>query len=150
MLSSESRAAFEGLLRDRELTVDTLDVPAAISAMIDFYVMHRSDDTNLSRDGDMLLFEWGTYSWGQGPSFRWKVTRQFITGAGDDEDFWQLSLTLHYDPTDVSEGLGSGNRWCSSPDEVEEFRTFVFEQPASTWALGASPQRVELDFQPAG
>jgi hypothetical protein len=150
MRSADSHAAFDGFLRDRGLAVASLDAFAAVDAMIEFYVTRRAEDTNLTRDGDMLLFQWGTYDWGNGPSFRYDITRQFIAGLGDDEDFWQLSLTLHYEPSDATQALGSGNRWCSVPDDAEDFKAFIREHPSSDYAASATPQRVELDLEPAG
>ena len=44
----------------------------------------------------MLLHQWGTYDWGEGPSFQFDITRQLISVAGADDDMWQLSVTLHF------------------------------------------------------
>ena len=54
--------------------------------MLAFYESMRFDDVDLAADGDMLLYQWGTYDWGRGASFEFDITRQLILGAGEDED----------------------------------------------------------------
>jgi hypothetical protein len=49
----------------------------------------------------MLSFQWSSYGWGEGSSFEYNLTRQLIINSGvdrDDDAFWQLSLTLHFEP----------------------------------------------------
>ena len=62
--------------------------------MLAFYGSVRFDDVDLAADGDMLLYQWGAYDWGEGESFEFDITRQLILGTGEDEDIFQLSLTF--------------------------------------------------------
>ena len=118
--------------------------------MVEFYIERRADDANIDEDGDMLLFQWGTYDWGDGPSFEYDVTRQFtIQGEDDEDEIWQLSLTLHYPESEVASRAGAGDRWCCSPDEVDGFVLFVEHAPATAFARERLPERVELHFEPA-
>jgi hypothetical protein len=48
--------------------------------MIEFYVDVRADDVRLDDDGDMFLFQWGTWDWGDGPL----ATRWQLWGAASD------------------------------------------------------------------
>ncbi len=77
-------------------------------------------------DGDMLLFQWGTYDWGAGRHFELNITRQFIEEdlEGDDA-ISQLSLTFRFDPTDQLEELGAGNRWCDGPSEFAIIKDYT-------------------------
>lgn len=45
-------------------------------------------------------------------------------GEGDD-DLWQLRVTLRFDSTPELTELGSGDRWCGEPAEVEAFGEFI-------------------------
>jgi hypothetical protein len=74
-------------------------------------------------DGDMLLFQWGTYDWGEGRYFHLNLTRQFILdGTGDDESIFQLGFTFLYTPSSALEALRDGTRWCGAPAELPEFQ----------------------------
>ena len=136
---------FERFVEARGLTIDELDAEQATRAMVDHYIEWRADEVDVDEDGDMLLFQWGSYG-----SFQYNVTRQLITQAEDDEDeIWQLSLTLHYPEDDDTGRLGSGERWCYSPDELDEFVRFIEGATPTAFARSRSPERVELEFGPA-
>jgi hypothetical protein len=47
----------------RGAQLSTLDAAFAVDAMIEFYVDVRADDVRLDDDGDMFLFQWGTWDW---------------------------------------------------------------------------------------
>lgn len=130
-------------------------MPDGIDAMLAFYRNTRADDCSLDEDGDMLLFQWGTHDWGEGPCFELGITRQFIGPHGEDPDcgdpdcdeldVWQLSLTLVFSPNTIP----SGDRWCHSPAEQDEFSAFVRTHGAYLAAVRATPVRVELHFESA-
>ena len=94
--------------------IEDLSVRDGFGRMIEFYRTHRIDGAeDESRDGDMLLLQWGTYDWGQGPSFQLNLTRQLVFPIGEmDQELWQLLLTFHYEPGSETEALGRGNDWC--------------------------------------
>ncbi len=61
----------------RELT------PAdGIDLMTSFYLEERAEGCGIDNDGDMLLYQWGTYDWGEGESFEFDITRQLIPAGG--------------------------------------------------------------------
>ncbi len=111
---------------------------AGIAQMLAFYrevaVEGCSDE-----DGDMLLFQWGTYDWGKGKAFELDITRQFIDmhpdygdddedDDGDDDEqgqFSQLSLTFHFAPSPELDALDMGNRWCESQADLADFEAYV-------------------------
>ncbi len=126
MKSSDAKSRFEVLLSQR----DNNETPAAIiSCMLDFYRDERLDDCIIEDDGDMLLYQWGTYDWGQGRWFDFNITRQYVPGSGEDEDIFQLSVTAKYSPAHELDALGSGNKWCGSPKELPQFNEFIYNSP---------------------
>src|SRR5688572_20396299 len=64
--AGDAQQEFRAFLSRRGLAVATLDVAGGSAAMLDFYQDHRPADCAQIPDGDMLLFQWGTYDWGQG------------------------------------------------------------------------------------
>lgn len=74
----------------------------------------------------MLLYQWGTYDWGEGEFFELDLTRQFIEpDEGEEVCISQLHLTFQYEPTPALSALGAGTHWCASQDELPAFRTLV-------------------------
>lgn len=127
---------------NREL--GTLDVVEGIELMLSFYEEERVAGCEVDDDGDMLLYQWGTYDWGEGETFDFDITRQLIGPGGEDEDIFQLSLTFRFAPTIDSRAIESGNRWCSRPNEVELFRDFIHKSAALRAVVNQVPHTVTL------
>jgi hypothetical protein len=123
MKSHQSKGRFEKFLSEQSKPA----VPGEIvSCMLDFYRDVRAADCQIGDGGDMLLYQWGTYDWGEGRWFELNITRQFIPlGGGDEENIFQLSVTALYRPSPALDALESGNKWCGSPAELLDFETFV-------------------------
>jgi hypothetical protein len=120
-----------------------------IHLMLNFYREERVEGCNVEADGDMLLYQWGTYDWGEGESFELDITSQLIVGDGEDDGIFQLSLTFKFQSAESLRQLGEGNRWCHSPGEVEEFQSFISGMPAL--ALDCKePSDVQLEYGIAG
>lgn len=96
-------------------------------------------------DGDMLLFQWGTYDWGAGKHFEINITRQFIEPEDEESAaISQLGLTFRFEPTPERDALGAANRWCGSQAESLIAREFVFESSAFTAIADQQAVTIEL------
>jgi hypothetical protein len=139
-----ARPELERLIAAAEKSVGDLYADDSVDCMLDFYRQVRPDCA-LIEEGDMLLFQWGTYDWGQGPSFEFDLTRQYAQApSGEDEGLTQLHLTLRFAPSDSLRALGSGNRWCSAPAGIDEFRDFIISSDALLGVRELKPRSVEL------
>jgi hypothetical protein len=153
--TSEAEIAFRRYLADRGLSVDHLTAEAAVEEAIRFFEAERADDVE-DVQGDMLLFQWGTYDWqhGKGPSFQFEMARQFVVAGFEPEDaddaMWQLRLTLHYAPFDAGTSVGAGDQWCTNVENVGEFRAFIRGTEAFTFAMANRPDRIELSLDQVG
>ncbi len=126
-----------------------------IRLMLDFYRDVRADGCqDLDKNGDMLLVQWGTYDWGQGPSFQFDITRQFIVGFAvnedDDDAISQLSLRFHFPPSTQLHAIKSSNCWCHTPDELESFAAFIVSNEAYRAVHDLRVSKVVLHFQDGG
>ncbi len=74
----------------------------------------------------MLLFQWGP-AVSEERAFDLGLSRQFIVGAGADDDITQLHLTFWFELDDAHAHLGSGNRWCTNPSELQAFAELIRE-----------------------
>jgi hypothetical protein len=146
MKSAKALRVFERMLESRGASLDTLSVREGMEAMFEFYRTTRADDCAIDSDGDMLLFQWGMYDESRGGRFELDITRQLIPEGADDDDIWQLSLTFVFPPNEIA----SGDRWCTAPDELDEFASFVRSSAAYLAASQLTPDRVELDFECVG
>ena len=86
---------FAAFLREGGISLDT-SPDIGLRALIDFYASIRADGCEPDADQDMLLFQWGTYDWGDGEHFEIDLVRQVIVpDEADDDAIWQLHLTYH-------------------------------------------------------
>jgi hypothetical protein len=142
--------AFERFVALRGSRVADLGVAAGFDAVLAFYGDIRFDQCDLATDGDMLLYQWGTYDRGGGPHVELDLTRQLMVGDHADDDLWQLSLTFVFATPPSLLSLVPGQRWCDSPEDRDSLRTFIRACPAYAAALETASPRVDLRYQPAG
>ena len=150
MLTADAQSALERFVNVRGGDLSSIDAATAVDVMISWYESERADDVVGPEDGgDMLLFQWGTYDdQGRGRTFQYNLTRQFIrVDEEDDEEMWQLSVTLHYPRDDRAEALRSGNQWCRVPAEASVFRTYIEAADATAFARRPPPSRIEVRFE---
>lgn len=137
--------------RFRERITASVGPPAAltpsagIEPMLCFYRDERAEGCPFEGDGDMLLYQWGAYDWGEGTSFELDITRQFII-PGDEDVVEQLALTFRFPPASVPDGLGAGNRWCRTPEGLPELREFIEGSPGYIAVGRAQAKSVSLTF----
>ncbi len=142
MKISESDSAFRKRLGQ---PIEAVTARRAIEVMFEFYAEQRAEDVAIDEDGDMLLYEWGVYSLTGPESFQLDITRQFI--VVDEDEPYQLHLTLHFNPTDALRQLENGNVWCHSPNELPAFKQFVESSAPFEAVADAKPSYVELYFE---
>ncbi len=153
MRTADAQRVFQDRLSTQGLRVQELNARTVVESMLAFYVDVRAEDVDVVEGGDTLLFQWGSYDWGERPSFDYDLTRQFIINSGvdyDDDAFWQLSLTIHFDPGSETDAIGRGERWCEHPAEADDVRSFIEASAATAYARRSSPASVELRFEQAG
>ena len=140
----ESLAAFTAFAAARGVALSSSAPGEGLEQMFLFYRSAPAVGC-VGPDRDMLLFQWGTYDWGQGRHFELNVTRQFIEQELQDDDaISQLSLTYKFEPTHEYEALGDGNHWCHSLDELASFQTLALSSPAYALAADRQAPLVEL------
>jgi hypothetical protein len=151
MAPGAAQTEFTNRLRASGFELPRVSVDAGFSEAFAFYRDVRPAGCEKDLDGDMLLFQWGTYDWGKGKYFNLDLTRQFILeGTEDDEGIFQLAFTFLYTPSPALESLKDGNRWCRSRADLAEFQRYVTMSEAYRVALGQIPAKVQLTYEAAG
>ena len=83
MTPDQSADAFRKFLAAKGLVAGSLTFAEGLDQMTSFYTRQDVEGVLPDTDGDMLLFQWGTYDWtGTGPAFQLNLTRQFIIDDG--------------------------------------------------------------------
>ena len=125
MKPSESVAAFEAYVETRGASLLKLTPQLGFTLLLAFYESARAEPCS-GPDADMLLFQWGTYNWGEGESFELSLSRQFIEADAEGEDaISQLCLAFKYPPSSELASFGEGNRWCESLSGVQDFAHYI-------------------------
>ena len=152
MRIDDTKASLRSHLANVGLSLDGVDAPAVLAAMMDWYDQERATDAApIVEDGDMLLFQWGEHDWGAGRAFEYDLTRQLVRADDqEDEGIIQLSMTFRYPASDQTAALGCGNRWCGSPAQLAGLRRDIVAHPASEIARSSQPQEVTLSWEVAG
>ena len=117
----------EKALRDRLGRTANPSVGHTLKAMLCFYEDERAEGCVPEVVQDLLLYEWGTYDWGNGKHFMLSLSR-FFHVEGEDEPF-QLSLTVLFAPNEEYRLLGSGEKLCESRACLPDLLEFIQESP---------------------
>jgi hypothetical protein len=151
MRTADAERVFRERLRKRGLTPESTTPRSGLDALLSFYREVRASDVELAQDGDMLIYQWGVYDWGDGERFELGLTRQLICGSGGDDDIWQLSLAYRYPQSNELSELGSGaSDWFSDPDDLGELIAFI-EESAPYQRLADEPAlEVHTEHAPVG
>lgn len=124
-------------------TNEGISAVTALAAMLEFYRAYQVEAYHIHPDGDMLLFPYGSYDWdGTGKKFSLNFTRQ-IADPDDDDEYWQLQLTLYYAPEDIGE-VSAYHLWCKDQASVEGWGKTISETEGFVCAAGATLLRCEV------
>lgn len=125
MKPDQSVVAFERRIASTGTEFSQLTPRIGFECMLQFYASVEAEGCD-EPSADMLLFEWGTYDWGDGDHFELSISRQFIEiGEEGEPEISQLQLVFKYPSSDAQESLSAGNRWCDSRSDVQKFKQFV-------------------------
>ncbi|MEM6694784.1 MAG: hypothetical protein AAF626_08995 [Pseudomonadota bacterium] len=144
--TSNTKQAFEA--RSTQ-SIETLSLPNGFKLLLDFYREVRpADAATVEAGGDMLLYQWGTYNWGNGSKFEINLTRQVIVPEAEgDEDIWQLGLTYRFKPSTEFADLDRGDQWCEEPNRLTAFSETIENSQAFRMASQEKPHSVELTWE---
>jgi hypothetical protein len=146
MRPEESQTAFEHFIRAMHGEIQSLSLPDSVDCFLRFYAeVHASRVTNETENGDVLLFQYGSYDFGKGLDFHFDLTRQFISEeAADDGAISQLHLTFLFAPSDEFHAVGVHTLWCYRREELPRFRDEILSSQAFLLARAYLPKSVTV------
>jgi hypothetical protein len=145
----DARRSLEEHASHQGLDLAFIDPAGAVDVMIHWYETVGADDAAPSdEDGDGLLFQWGTYEFEEPRTFQYNLTRQLISYEDDEQVIWQLSLTLHYEPSTESGNLrGDRTIWCFARADIPAWRAAVRASAASSYVARRRPVHAAVTFE---
>ncbi|MEV6270916.1 hypothetical protein AB0L64_27385 [Kribbella sp. NPDC051936] len=151
MLIRDAEADLLTMLADGGVTSGPIrsgDVATVVEVFRRFAAIPADDAAPADEDGDGVLAQFGTYTFRDTPEFDTDLTRQFVGQLQEDPPLWQLSCTIHWDPTPETAALAQGNLW-SFGVSLDDFFAQAAALPGWAWALGgrASPRDLEICFE---
>ncbi len=134
------------LISKQNLSLKELDLSDGLKIFEKFYRNYRFENCDITEDDDMLLYEWGSYTW-SGNLFQISLGRQFIISDEEGDDWIkQLHLIFFYPVGTFEEGI-NGNQWFSNPNEADSIQKFIFDNKSFTELLNKIPVKVEIDYK---
>jgi hypothetical protein len=148
MTEEEITHAFNRFGEGKGTKVDSLSLSDFPRLLIDYYQEVEFTEVDRADDGDMLLFQYGTYDWGNGPFFEVDFTRQFYQFFTDAEDheILQQSFTFYFDPEPFRH-IDSFNLWSNAVASLSEFEGAIVNSQGYREAVAQRPQRFEISIE---
>ena len=140
-VENEYRKKVKEALENKKMTAALL-VELSSSLFQELKVRDLSD----AEDGDMVLYQYGTYDWGNefGKHFSFDITRQFI--SPEDDEPYQLHFVLIYDPEQF-EGLRGYNCWNTDFADFESFIAHIKATDGFKLADKFEPKAYQIEFE---
>lgn len=95
-------------------------------------------------DGDMLLYQYGVYDWGEGEWFELDLTRQAMD---EDDEITKVRTVLYFNVTPELRDTGEFNQWCESPQELNEFIKTIQNSKAYQICRSLKPHKLEVAYE---
>ena len=123
---------------------DSVSPKTAADAIVEFYQSVKSDQQDSGDDGDMILFQYGSYNWdGQGDKFELDFTRQIADPESDE--FYQIQLILYYHPKDIG-AIESFNLWSMDEPTLNDWINKVESTDGFNKASIATPFDYKIEL----
>ena len=110
------------LIQIQKSELSNANLENAILWIINKYVSFWLCGNDLEQNGDMLIFQWGTYGWNPKNSVEINLTRQLIVSDNDDDTIQQLRCRYIFPFNNDCKG---GNQWCELPSQVDVLLDFI-------------------------
>lgn len=145
---SSLKEDFMSYINDRGIDITRLVPDRALELLVNYYKDIRVAGCEIDLEQDMLLYQWGTYDWGEGLWFEFEITRQITVEEKDEyAGMYQLHLTLKYRDCDELSLLDNGCFWCSSLFEVDEFKEEIMNSDVMKAIVSKDIQQVSIIYE---
>ena len=118
----------------------------AISMFLKFFNDYKIKREISHLEEDMLLFQYGNYDYqdGNGKEFSLDFTRQFE--IPNEEEYYQLSLTLFYDYKQLGE-IKSFSSWSIESEDLLAWEKLIKNSEGYLKSKELRPKRIEIELE---
>jgi len=145
MTEAEITQAFNRFAEGKGIDLDGLSLSHFPRLLINYYKDVELPDVETTEDGDLLLFQYGTYDWGHGLFFEVDFTRQSYKSFanGEDHAIVQQRFTFYFDPQPF-QNITSFDLWSNAAASLDEFEAGVRISQGYRKGLRDSPERFDM------
>ena len=143
MRKEQFTAAFANFMKGKGLGSENLSLSSFPIVFLEFFRDVKFAEYS-DLDDDLLLFQYGTYDWGEGRFFEVDFTRQYcrlISGLGDCE-ITQQHFTFYFDPTDFTE-VAAFSVWSNACPDLSDFQSTITNSLGYIATLDKVPSKIE-------
>ena len=101
----------------------------------------KMKDIAIDDNADTLLFQYGTYDWGNGKFFEFDITRQFIKPYENKP--YQLSMTFYFEPIECN----TYDCWNSEFESLEKWAANIKKSKGYKAGKKLKPIKFEIKFE---
>jgi hypothetical protein len=140
--------AFDSYAEKAGINLDDLSLSDFPRLLIDYHKDVEFPDVSRADDGDMLLFQYGTYDWGGGRFFEIDFTRQFYQffTDTDDHEIIQQRFTFYFDPEKFCH-IASFDIWSNAVASLAEFEATIVNSQGYQEAVGHCAEKFEISTE---
>lgn len=146
----EDRAeeALRSFLEGKGVNLASLSPQSFLPVFICYYREVEFPELDRLQDQDMLLFQYGTYDWGDGRFFEIDFTRQFyeFETTTEDHEIHQQSVTFYYEPR-AFEKIESFNAWSNEFSDLTGFEEVIAKSIGLVRALDEPIVRLAITVE---
>lgn len=135
---------FQDKLNEENIDIQKSSPKTAFDCMVNFYRNIGIKNCAEAFNEDMILFQYGIYSYTGEKFFHFSINREIKSGVRGNRK--QLSLCFYYEPIDKLESLGEFVTGCKRRRKFQKFEKEY--QNNKVWQVieHYKPVKVELDF----
>ena len=141
MTNEQFTAAFADFIKGKGLESNGLSLSSFSKLFIDYYQEVRFEEySDEEADEDLLLFQYGSYDWGDGRFFEVDFTRQYyklFSEEGDNEVI-QQRFTFYFDPSAFGT-VKAFNLWSHDCNDLTLFESKISQSEGYIAALNYEP-----------
>lgn len=148
MKPKKIKSCFKKALKDNGFKIKEISPDIVLQTLPKFWKDYEFDNCDKPQQGDMFLFQYGVYNWGNGPSFELDFTRQLSIEIDGEYDYMlQFHITFYYSSANISEEGFEKNFWSSGFNNLSAFINKIKESRGYEWAINQKPIKVKIDYE---
>jgi hypothetical protein len=140
--------SFFRYLKTKGLSNEDLSLLSLPTLFPDYYKEIPFEEVDRENDGDILLYQYGIYDWGEGRYFEIDLTRQFyeVFAETEDQQIFQQRVVFYFS-ADKFEQIQPFNSWSNECTDLDDFRQRILDSDGFVAASREIPLKLEVSVE---